>query len=367
MSELLTKLNTIHGLVTDDMVDLRDRVERIEAGRDRPSMGGKATSAEHKVFNAMLKTGRLPEMSTKEMSMGTAADGGAAVPELIASEIISKALGRGGIQSIVRQSTSPTSDYVRVVNLRGQAASWISETGSRSATASLQMREIRPTHGELYSVVTVSNWLLNDAQFDLASLIEQNAVEQFARSLETVIVSGSGTNRPTGLLNTAPVTTADDASPQRAADALQYVTNSDLGDGLLDAYFALKPEYRRNAKWVMSSATLAVVRKLRDAGGASADTGAYLFQPSMSSGADFDGSILGKPVVNAEDLGTIGGSPQVNGILVGDFQQGYELVAIGPMTVLRDPYSVHGKTSFYVAQRFGGRITDNDAIKVYRG
>ena len=37
------------------------------------------------------------------------------------------------------------------------------------------------------------------------------------------------------------------------------------------------------------------------------------------------------------------------------------------MSVLRDPYSTKGRVFFYIAQRFGGRITDNDAIKVLAG
>jgi hypothetical protein len=32
--------------------------------------------------------------------------------------------------------------------------------------------------------------------------------------------------------------------------------------------------------------------------------------------------------------------------------------------VLRDPFSARGFTTFYLAQRFGGRLIDNDAVKV---
>ena len=42
----------------------------------------------------------------------------------------------------------------------------------------------------------------------------------------------------------------------------------------------------------------------------------------------------------------------------------YELTEIGPMSILRDPYTVKGKTLFYIAQRFGGRVVDGNALKV---
>ena len=52
--------------------------------------------------------------------------------------------------------------------------------------------------------------------------------------------------------------------------------------------------------------------------------------------------------------------------MVGDLDVAYELIRVGPMTLIRDDISVKGKVSFYTAQRFGGRLVDNDAIKVLR-
>ena len=43
---------------------------------------------------------------------------------------------------------------------------------------------------------------------------------------------------------------------------------------------------------------------------------------------------------------------------------GYELVEIGGMSIIRDDVTDRGRVLFYIAQRFGGRIVDNDAIKV---
>lgn len=336
------------------------RVEQIEAISDRPRGTGNQ-GAEKKAFADFARTGR-GLIETKEMSIaGGASAGQALVPELIADQIISKALSQGPIANIVRRTQADTSDYVRLVNLRGQAASWSSETGTRSETNAFELREIRPTHGELYAKVIVTNWLLQDSKFDVANLIVENAAAQFARSLETSVISGDGSSKPTGMINTSPTTSADDASPMRAQDVLKYTAGTaDLADDLVSLYFDLKPEYRANATFVMSSPSLAAVRKLRDSSGSG-----YLFQERLAGGVDStDGTILGKRVITAEDLSTIGNSPQVFGVLCGDFTQGYELVQFGGLNILRDPYSTHGKTTFYVAARFGGRITDNDAVRV---
>jgi len=194
------------------------------------------------------------------------------------------------------------------------------------------------------------------------ALVTQNAVEQFGRAVETAVLSGTGSNQPTGILNSTPTITDDAGSPRRGADVIEKVVGTgDLADNIVSLYFTLRPEYRRNASFVMSSATLAAVRKLRDSSGSG-----YLFQTRLDGAVDAgDGTLLGKPVYTCEDLASYGdGSQQVNCILCGDFQQGYELITIGGMSVIRDPYSTHGKTSFYLAQRFGGRLTDNDAIKI---
>ena len=72
-----------------------------------------------------------------------------------------------------------------------------------------------------------------------------------------------------------------------------------------------------------------------------------------------DGLLVGRPVFTSENLPNIGASPQNDSIYCGDFKQASELVQIGPMSILRDPFSTHGKTTFYISQRFGGRLTDN--------
>jgi HK97 family phage major capsid protein len=339
---------------------LSDRLERIEALRDRPR-GSLGNTPEAKEFNNWARTGAgLTE--TKEMSIGGgAAAGEALVPEIIADQIISKALAQGPIANIVRRTVADSSDYVRIVNLRGQSAAWSSEAGTRSVSDTMQFREVRPTHGELYAYVVVSNWLLQDAKFDVAALVTENAAAQFARALETSVISGNGSSRPTGLLASNPTTAADDASPPRAADVLRYVAGTaDLANDLVSLYFDLKPEYRANATYAMSSASLAAVRKLRDSNGSG-----YLFQERLAGAVDAgDGTILGKRVITSEDLDAVGASPADFSVLCGDFTQGYELVQYGGLSILRDPYTTKGKTGFYIAARFGGRITDNDAIRV---
>jgi HK97 family phage major capsid protein len=360
LKELAETVKELKGLHAED----RDRLEELESRRNLPGKAPEANKGrELKALERYVRSNDATEL--KEMSIGGgAAAGEAMVPELIANEIVSRAYALSQLATLVRRTNSPTSDYVRLLNLLGQSAAWSSETGTRSNSDTFQLREIRPTHGELYSVIPVTNWLLQDSKFNLGQMVMDTATSQFAKSIENAILYGTGSNQPTGILNSSPVSTADGASPERNADTIQYIdATNDLADDLISLYFSLKPEYRRNAVFVMSSASLAVVRKLRDSNGAG-----YLWQPNLGIAVDSgDGLLLGKRVITSELLPTVGGgSPAHDAILCGDLMQAYELVEIGQMNILRDQVTVKGKTLIYLAQRFGARLVDNDACKILK-
>ena len=53
--------------------------------------------------------------------------------------------------------------------------------------------------------------------------LADEVAESFANQEGDAVINGDGTNRPTGMLNTTPVTTADAASPLRDADTYRIV------------------------------------------------------------------------------------------------------------------------------------------------
>ena len=110
---------------------------------------------------------------------------------------------------------------------------------------------------------------LDDAVFDLETWLAGEIAGEFARAEGAAFISGSGTNQPKGFL-AAPTSTANDAA--RAFGALQFIASghaTGLGSvielALVDLVHALKAGHRQGACWVMNSATLASVRKLKAA------------------------------------------------------------------------------------------------------
>src|SRR5262249_21841494 len=145
------------------------------------------------------------------------------LPKVIADMIEQFELKISPVRALVDVQKVGTTDFHQLLNLRGTTSGWVGETGSRSASNTPQLRDIVPTFGELFAYPQVSEWSLDDLQFDVANWLASNVADEFAYQEGEAVIRGSGTNRPTGMINTTPVTTADNASPVRAAAAYQYI------------------------------------------------------------------------------------------------------------------------------------------------
>ena len=362
---------------------LRERVEAIEAKATLPGATASRNSIEFEHKQRFVSWLRKPRDSKaiadlgeiqdriiserKDMSIGSNADGGFAVPTEIVKDIERLELKLSPVRRLVKVMQAGTSDFHHLVSIGGTESGWSSETGTRSATGSPQLRDVAPTHGELYAYPVVSNWALDDVFFDLAGFLADEVAQQFAFQEGDAVINGSGVNRPTGMLNTDPALTADDASPERDQDTYEYVvSDTDVdaspaapgvrADSLIDLVYTLNSAYRTGATWVMNSATAGAVRKLKD------QNGRYLWGDSLVTGQP--PSLLGYPVETWEQMPDVaaGAFP----VAFGNFQRGYLLMERLGLRITRDEVTTPGLTKFYFRRREGGRPLNNDAIKFLR-
>jgi HK97 family phage major capsid protein len=361
--------------VKGEVAELRDRLEEIEAkgyGPGRLAAGSNAESREHvKLFEAWLRAPRNGEtnrkiaefeMQAKSVSVASSADGGYAVPEEIGRDIAALQLKYSPVRGLVRVSRASTSDMKRLVDIGGAEGGWRSESGSVSETATSKLREIAPTGGELYAYPKTSNWALEDVMFDVRAWLTESASKRFSQLEGSAVISGSGSSQPTGMLHTSPVTTADWASPLRAAAAYQYLASPSIGspaapaitgDKLIDLVYLLNSAYRSGASWVMNSTTAGAVRKLKDS------QGRYLWTDGLVAGQP--AQLLGYPVYAWEDLDDIGTNKYP--IAFGNFMEGYELIDRSDLRITVDEVTTPGQTKFYMRKRVYGHVRDGDSIK----
>lgn len=365
-------------VVEKKMKATQERLEILEALNDRPrvSVQDKARNEVTDSFLKCVRTG-FKDMDSlhaykqsmdkarelKAVTIGSTADGGYGVPEQISTAVEALALKMSDIASAVKNVTAGTSDYKELISVHGFAAAWVAETGTRSGTGNANLRERAPAWGELYAYPQVSNWALEDIFFDVVGWLTNDAGMAMAQALSQSIYNGNGTAQPLGFVNTAPTSSADYASPLRAAAAFQYVpcvsaSPQAVGaDDIIDLVYALAPAYRANARFMMNTVTQGHVRKLKDT------TNQYLWQPSLQAGQP--DRLLGYPVGTWENLAN---PTTADGFSVafGDFSRAYLLVARTGMAIDRNPYGTIGYTSFYLRKRWGGCVLNNDAVKLLK-
>jgi HK97 family phage major capsid protein len=351
----------------------RERLEELEA---RAASPGKTAADkrrnEHKAdFIGWLRNrGQSPILEQKlldherkilehkDVTIGTGAAGGFAVPEEIAREIELLEKKFSPVRSLVKVVPVGTSDYKELVNLRGATSGWVGETTARPATLTPTLREVTPTNGELYAYPQCSEWSLDDVFFNVESWLEENVAEEFAIQEGEAVIRGNGTNKLTGMLNTAPVATADFASPLRAAAAYQFVASAAspdaiLADSLLELVYSLNSRYRAGATFVMNSTVTGAVRKLKET------TGQYLWAPGLVAGQP--NMLLGYPTETWEQMDDVGANKHP--VAFGNFRRGYVLTDRVGLRITRDNVTNIGFVRFYVRRREGGIVLNNDAIK----
>ena len=361
--------------------ELQDRIERVEATAERPKAGAaNSESVEQTQYRGAfvdwlrrphddVTKGRLAQaigdLGKKDITIGSAADGGYAVPLEISSRIEQRVRQLNPFRQLCRVDTISSSDFRALVSLEGSAG-WVAESGTRSKTGAPYLRERVPTIGEVYAYPQASNWALEDIMFDVQSWIVNDASAEFASQEATAFLTGDGSAKPTGLLDATPSAFSDDHSPLRADGAIQYVPCDSVSpqslklDDVIDLVAQVKERYLAESDacaFVMSRLTLAHLRKLKD------EQNQYLWQPSLQAGTPE--RLLGYPVFTCDALDgptTGDGFP----VLFGNFRRGYLIVDRGPFQITANPYSAIGHTSFYIRRRVGGCVLNNDAIKTLK-
>ncbi len=290
-----------------DVAEVKSRLDKVALAAARPPMGATAApaadSAEVKSFvDGYLRRGREAEI--KSITGTPPTDGGFAIPRVLDAMIASQLKSISPIRAIAQVVQTGTSGYRKLVATGGVASGWVSEVAPRPETGTPQFAEIAPPAGDLYANPAASQGMLDDVAFDLESWLAREIAMEFARAEGAAFVNGSGINRPAGFL-TAPKGIAADAT--RPFGQVQYIGSGNatgLGTApetkLIDLIQALKPGYRQGACFVMNSATLARIRKLKTA------DGAFLWQPAMTEGQP--DRLLGYPVVEAEDMPDVAAS-----------------------------------------------------------
>lgn len=200
-----------------------------------------------------------------------------------------------------------------------------------------------------FTINTVDNWKLAalvkmdeafvlDAGFDIENYLITRLAKNFGRAEDNAFINGNGEQMPTGILN---ATNGGDVGITTAQ--ITY-------DNAISLYFSVKPEYRKNAVWLMNDETALAMRTLKDS------TGNYLWRES-------DDTILGKKIIISEYMpnAAAGSKP----IAFGDFSY-YWVIGRSPVSVkaLSEKFALLDQIGYLAFEFLDGKLIRSDAIKV---
>lgn len=281
---------------------------------------------------------------------------GYAVPEEIDRIIEDVLIETSPLRRIASVVKVGSSDFKRLVNLKGADGDWVGETDVRPVTATPSLAEVVFSTGEVYAQPTATQWALDDISFDAERWLRNEIADVFAQMEGAAFIAGDGVKKPKGFLS---VTMSTDGDDTRTFGQIQYIETDSSGviggDDLIDLVHSLKPRYRNNGWWVLNDATVALIRKLKD------QNDQYLWAQGLRTGES--DRLLGYPMLICEDMPDVVGGANV--VAFGDFKRGYT-VADRVTRMLRDPYTDKPNVKFYATKRVSGDVVNSEAIKVLR-
>lgn len=270
-------------------------------------------------------------------------DGGFLVPLEFERDIV-KALDE---ENIIRRLAKVVTTYHErkiPVALGHSVAQWTTENSAYT--------ESNPTFGQkqidaykLTDLCRVSVELLKDSTFDIEAYLRQEFARAFGIAEEEAFCVGNGTTQPTGIFTENGGTVGVTAASATAITV----------DEIISLVHALKAPYRKNAKFLMNDATVALLRKLKD------QNGQYLWQPSVQAGVPdrlLGYEIYTSPYVPVAQAGALA-------IAFGDFKN-YWIGDRAGRTVqrLNELYATNGQIGYVATERVDGKVILPEAIQL---
>lgn len=173
---------------------------------------------------------------------------------------------------------------------------------------------------------------VDDTRFDLAGYVYREIGHCFGRAEENICLNGIGQTEPKGLLHSAEI----------------GVTASTLtADAVIELFFSLDKQYRRNAVWVMNDETAMTLRMLKDS------AGNFLWRNT-------DDTIFSHTVVISNYIND-------STIVFGNLSY-YWLIERQPLAVrpLNELYAQESCLGLAASERIDGKLVRSEAVKLFK-
>ena len=192
---------------------------------------------------------------------------------------------------------------------------------------------------KIASIAKLKESFVSDNNFNLEKYLTTDFARRFGRAEENLFINGHGLTNQTGILSASESINAKETS------TLSY-------DEIVELYFSIEAEYRKDAVFIMNDETALYLRTLKD------DDGNYLWNSNSDT-------ILGKEVVISPYMPSIESGKRP--IIIGDLSF-YWVIERKPLAiqVLSELYKNQGQVGFIGYERVDGKLIRPEAVKTIK-
>jgi HK97 family phage major capsid protein len=316
-----------------------------------------------RAFDHYLRTGKENSDLVQLRAQGeaTGSEGGFMVPEGFRTKLVDRMKAFGGIANVAEVITTATGnslpwptidDTANVGEIVAEGGTFASGADLVFGTESLGAYKYMAGGGSNLPL-RVSVELLQDAAFDVESLVAKKLGERIARIQSTHLVKGTGSSQPLGLIY--------------GKTGVEIAVNTGVTyDDLITFIHSVDPAYRENAKWAFNDASLATVQKLKDSNGDS------IWRP-LTADMGFGlggGTLLGYPVVIDQAFDSMSNSSNtVNWGAFGDLQEGYVVRRVRDLVLVVNPWTraANGQVEFTAWARMDATVQNANSYVALTG
>lgn len=366
LSDVRREITSLIDAYDDKVTDVSDRLDELERKAEIGTLQPQGVGNRNKILEGLGRYALNNDTSglavSNEMQIKDDPGGGYLVIPELSEEIGEIVKEVSPFRELARVRQIRADAWEQIWNLQGTSSAWGSEGGSVPETDTPTFATIRIPLRKLIAEPHVTEEHLGSAFIDVGEFLMDEIGTEFGTKEAAAFITGDDLSQPKGILD-YDTSTDDDGS--RDFNTVQYVptgaagafASSNAGDALITLIHKLHSRYRRNATWIMNSATIAAVRKIKDG------DGNYLWRDSFERGQP--NMLLGYPVVDVTDMPDIAANSF--SIAFGDWQRAYSIIEHEEgLGILRDPYTTKGKVKFYSKKRIGGAVTNTEALKLLK-
>ena len=277
------------------------------------------------------------------LSIGQDSEGGYTVPDEFERRLV-QALEENnifrGLATVIR--TSSGTRKIPIAQDDGEAT-WIDE-GEEIPESDTSFAQTMLSAYKLGTMIKISNELLNDSAFDLATYIAQRFGVRMGNAEEKAFITGDGVGKPTGILDDAGAQVGVTAG---AEDAVTF-------DEIFQLYYSLKSPYRRKAQFLCNEALVLQLMTIKD------NNGNYIWKPGLDIGKP--DTLLNRPLKTSAFMPAPAAGNKA--MVFGDYS--YYWIADRTNRTFRRLNELYARTDqvgFLTTQRVDGKLILPEAVK----